>query len=79
MRCDYGKGDEEKYMKITLKNIEYSDSYKSLAIRIMPQELKVTIPDNTTEAELHNAVFLAIAKQYSPDMAQAIEAAEFVV
>ena len=66
-------------MKITLTKIEYSDSYKALAVHATPHELTVEIPDNTYEHQMQTAVFMAVAKQYSPAMADAILSADFQV
>lgn len=66
-------------MKITLTNIKYSESYKALVVHATPSELAVEIPDNTRECDVQNAVFLSVAKQWSPAMAEAIESAEFQV
>lgn len=64
-------------MRITLTNIEYSESYKALAVHNQPSELEIEIPDNTMECNMHMVVCKAIADQYSADMAVGIESAEF--
>lgn len=64
-------------MKITLTNIEYSESYKALTVHNQPSELEVEIPDTTMEHEISMVVCKAIADQYSPDLAMGIESAEF--
>lgn len=66
-------------MKITLTNIEYSEDYKAVAVNASPKELMVEIPDNTFEHQINAVVFGAIAKKYSPYMAQNIEKAEFTI
>lgn len=66
-------------MKVTLINIEYSDSYKALAVNAMPSEITVEIPDTTAERNINDVVFMAIVKDYSKALAEGIESAEFTL
>ncbi len=66
-------------MKIKLINIEYAKDYTAVAVNNAPKEFTVEIPDNTYENQINAVVFGAIAKKYSPYLAQNIEAAEFIV